>query len=189
MTRTTAALGVVLLSVAGLTVVRAQTQGAADPGPRDIMPALLQEVRGLRVAMEQMTSAGARVQLALGRLQLQESRLTAANARLIEVRSQLASAQRQAAETQEQAAELEAMLAGQRQMPASPPGFSAEQARGLVSQQLSGMQHEAAGANANLQRLLAQEAALANDVSAEQARWSDLNQRLEDLERSLRPLK
>ena len=39
------------------------------------MPALLTEVRGLRVAMEQMTSAGARVQLALGRLQLQESRL------------------------------------------------------------------------------------------------------------------
>ena len=122
MTRTTAALGVVLLSVAGLTVVRAQTQGAADPGPRDIMPALLQEVRGLRVAMEQMTSAGARVQLALGRLQLQESRLTAANARLIEVRSQLASAQRQAAETQEQAAELEAMLAGQRRCRHLPRG-------------------------------------------------------------------
>ena len=85
MTRTTAGLGAVLLSIAGLTVVRAQTQGTADPGPRDIMPALLQEVRGLRVAMEQMTSAGARVQLALGRLQLQESRLTAANARLTEV--------------------------------------------------------------------------------------------------------
>ena len=49
----------------------AQTPGASQSG--DIMPALLQEVRGLRVAMEQMTSAGARVQLALGRLQLQES--------------------------------------------------------------------------------------------------------------------
>ena len=34
-----------------------------------------------------------------------------------------------------------------------------------------------------------QENVLANDVSTEQARWSDLNQRLEDLERSLRPVK
>ena len=58
-----------------------------------------------------------------------------------------------------------------------------------MSEQLSGLQREAAAANANLQRLLSQEAANANDASTEQARWSDLNQRLEDLERSLRPLK
>ena len=169
------------------SLAAAQTSGGGNSG--DILPALLTEVRGLRVAMEQMTSAGARVQLALGRLQLQESRLTAANARLTEVRNQLATAQRQAAAMQEQAADLEGALSGQRPMPAAPPGFSAEQTRGLVSEQLSGMQREAAAANANLQRLLAQEAALANDLSTEQARWSDLNQRLEDLERSLRPLK
>ena len=40
------------------------------------MPALLQEVRGLRAAIEQMTASASRVQLALGRLQLQEQRLT-----------------------------------------------------------------------------------------------------------------
>jgi peptidoglycan hydrolase CwlO-like protein len=171
----------------GGSIAAAQAPGSSNSG--DIMPALLQEVRGLRVAMEQMTSAGARVQLALGRLQLQESRLTAANARLTEVRNQLAAAQRQATATQEQATELEGVLSGQRPMPPSSPGFSAEQTRGLMSEQLSGLQREAAAANANLQRLLAQEAALANDLSTEQARWSDLNQRLEDLERSLRPLK
>ena len=41
-----------------------------------------------------------------------------------------------------------------------------------MSEQLSGLQREAAAANANLQRLLGQEAALANDLSTEQARWS-----------------
>ena len=169
------------------SIAAAQTPGASNNG--DIMPALLQEVRGLRAAIEQMTASASRVQLALGRLQLQEQRLAAATARLTEMRHQLATAQRQAVAVQEQAAELEGALSGQRPMPGSPPGFSAEQTRALVSEQLSGLQREATSANANLQGQLAQEAALANDVSAEQARWSDLNQRLEDLERSLRPVK
>ena len=93
MTRTTAALGRRAAGTCRLTVARAQTPSSARPGPdRDIMPALLQEVRGLRAAMEQMTSAGSRVQLALGRLQLQEQRLNAANGRSTEIRSQLAGA-------------------------------------------------------------------------------------------------
>jgi uncharacterized protein involved in exopolysaccharide biosynthesis len=44
-------------------------------------------------------------------------------------------------------------------------------------------------ANADVQRLTAQENALAGEVSAEEARWADLNRQLEDLERSLRPVK
>ena len=50
------------------------------------MPELLAEVRGLRAAIEQMTSSASRVQLALGRLQLQEPRLNAANGRLAGIR-------------------------------------------------------------------------------------------------------
>ena len=75
-------------------------------------------------------------------------------------------------------------------MPARPPGSSARaDARDSLRTAVTACSGEAAAANADLQRLLAQEAALANDVSTEQARWSDLNQRLEDLERSLRPVK
>ena len=81
------------------------------------------------------------------------------------------------------------MLSGQREMPGRPQDSVPSRRAGCSPEQLPGMQREAAAANANLQRLSSQEAALANDVSTEQARWSDLNQRLEDLERSLRPLK
>ena len=43
--------------------------------------------------------------------------------------------------------------------------------------------------NADVQRLTAEEATIATDVESEQARWIEFNQRLEDLERALRPLK
>ena len=41
----------------------------------DTTAALLVEVRGLRAALEQLASAGPRVQLMFGRLQLQEQRI------------------------------------------------------------------------------------------------------------------
>src|SRR3954464_2680114 len=59
----------------------------------DVLPALLVEVRGLRAAMEQMASAGPRVQLALGRVQLQEQRINNLIRRLDEMRLTLGGAQ------------------------------------------------------------------------------------------------
>ncbi len=115
-----------MLAAAVLLVVgswaAAQTPGASSS--RDIMPELLAEVRGLRAAIEQMTSSASRVQLALGRLQLQEQRLNAANGRLAEIRVQLAGTQRRAAELQEQVAGLESMLSGQSEMPKPDPNMT-----------------------------------------------------------------
>ena len=51
------------------------------------MSALLTEVRGLRQALEEMGTAGPRVQLALGRLQLQEQRVNTAIRRLESIRA------------------------------------------------------------------------------------------------------
>jgi len=165
----------------------AQTPGASNS--RDIMPEVLAEVRGLRVAIEQMTSSASRVQLALGRLQLQEQRLSAANGRLAEIRVQLAGSQRRAAELQEQVTGLESMLSGQAELPKPDPNMTAEQVRRLLTMEMQSAQREISKANADVQRLSNEESALTNDVSTEQARWSDLNQRLEELERSLRPVK
>ena len=47
-------------------------QNRAEPN-QDVLAQLLVEIRGLRATMEQMGSAGPRVQLALGRIQLQEA--------------------------------------------------------------------------------------------------------------------
>jgi hypothetical protein len=40
-----------------------------------------------------------------------------------------------------------------------------------------------------VQRVAAEEATYAAEVVTEQVRWTEFNQRLEDLERALRPLK
>jgi hypothetical protein len=51
--------------------------------------------------------------------------------------------------------------------------------------QLKGYKTLAARANLEVQRLQNDEAAIVQDISAEQGRWTELNQRLEALERSL----
>src|SRR3972149_2796185 len=56
--------GVGALSVGFVVSIAAQ---GPRPQDSDVLPALLTEVRGLRAAIEQMASAGPRVQLALGR--------------------------------------------------------------------------------------------------------------------------
>ena len=48
---------------------------------------------------------------------------------------------------------------------------------------------ELASRSAEMQRVTAEEAAYATEVATEQARWTEINQRLEELERLLRPLK
>jgi chromosome segregation ATPase len=159
----------------GLAGVRAQTQGQSGSG--DIMPALLTEVRGLRAAMERMASAGARVQLALGRLQLQEQRLNTAIRRLDEARTRLTQLQRMVADQQDQLVMLESAIKEGRE------GLTADQ--GQTEEMLKQHKRGIARSMSEVQHLTADEAALANDVANEQARWAESNQRLEELERKL----
>lgn len=184
MRRTNAALLAAVVLMAGWTVVRAQAPGT--PGAPDIMPALLEEVRGLRAALEQMSSAGARVQLALGRLQLQEQRVNTAVKRLDEARTRLGQLQPQEADLQRQVANFDAALKDGR-------GFKSPSGEGPTREELEDVradhQRRLAQLRTEIQRLSAEESVYATDVANEQARWTELNQRLEDLERALRPLK
>ena len=184
MRRTAGALAVFGVLLAGWTVLRAQTPAPRGPGSADIMPALLEEVRGLRASLEQMSSAGARVQLALGRLQLQEGRLNASLKRQDEVRQRLAEALKHQAEVQQQVAGLDREFKEQarRGRGEGPTPEQIEDMRAHHRQQLAIF-------NADVQRLTAEEATIATDIANEQARWIEFNQRLEDLERALRPLK
>ena len=70
----------------------------------DVLPALLVEVRGLRAAMEQMASAGPRVQLAVRRVQLQEQRINTLIRRLDEAHAAVAQAQTPYADLKRRAA-------------------------------------------------------------------------------------
>jgi chromosome segregation ATPase len=173
------AVVLIVIAVAG-GIAAASAQDRRPAPSQDIMPALLTEVRGLRAAMEAMASSGARVQLALGRVQLQEQRLNTSIRRLEEVRGRLNQVQRSAAEHQNQIDGLEANLK-------EPPGDPAEarevaaQIEGLLGQ----LRRQSTLFAAEVQQLTADEAALASDVASEQARWTEYNQRLEELERSL----
>jgi hypothetical protein len=164
------ALGIVS-ALGGAAVGQAQ---APAGGQTDVLAALLTEVRGLRAAMEQMAAAGPRVQLALGRLQLQEQRVNTVVRRLEAVRTNLSAAQR------EHDAAASRLRDVEKAREAVDPSERKE-----AEMVLPRLQRALAQAAGEVQRLLAEESALNVDISGEQARWSDINRRLEELERSL----
>jgi chromosome segregation ATPase len=120
------------------------------------------------------------VQLALGRVQLQEQRLNTSIRRLEEVRARLHQAQSAAATHQVQIETLETRL----KEPPDDPREARQQAAELEAL-LPHLRQQSNRFAADVQQLTADEAALANEVSSEQARWTEFNQRLEELERSL----
>lgn len=152
--------------------------GQAVPAPKneDVLPALLVEVRGLRAAMEQMASAGPRIQLFVSRLQLQEARMNTMIRRLDAVRESLASGQRELANAQDQQTRFEASLASDR--------ATAGQREELL-QMLPRVKRDVADHRAAVARLTAEEGQLTQDLAVEQGRWTDINQRLDELERAL----
>ena len=168
MRTTTLVVGIALIVAAlAVTATRAQEQ----PG---ILPSLLVEVRGLRAAIEQMVSAGPRVQLALGRLQLQEQRLNTLIVKLDGIRDKLVMNQRQAVQRQQQMAQLEMAVRD------APNAEEREQANHMIVM----MKGEITDAQTEVQRLTVEEATTAAEISSEQNRWNDFNQ-LEELERTL----
>src|SRR5688500_4578503 len=89
------------LAAAVVMAAVANVSGQSPAAPRQpdanhaVVVALLVEVKGLRPAMEQMASAGPRVQLFASRLQLQETRINNMIRRLDTVRDRMAEAQRE----------------------------------------------------------------------------------------------
>lgn len=168
--------GLIVLFI-GLGVSTNASQSAArQSSQEDVLPALLVEVRGLRAAMEQMASAGPRVQLALGRVQLQEQRVNNLTRRIEEGRNRLGETQRAYDEVQQQLRQFQEMI---RNPPAQGP--SIEDLQGMARQH----EREVARLAADVQRLTAELTTMEGDLTTEQGRWIDLNQRMETLEQSL----
>jgi predicted nuclease with TOPRIM domain len=160
-----------LVAVGGSLAVRAEQMA---PAP-DVLTALLTEVRGLRAVLEQMATAGPRVQLALGRLQLQEQRIGNQVRRLDSVRAGLLAAQRELEPLERLATEVTQTI---RDYPNS-------EGRREDERKLAEIKAELAKRQVEVQRLLTEESLLTQDISAEQNRWTEFNQRLEELERAL----
>jgi chromosome segregation ATPase len=172
-------ISVFILIAAGLGVGaalqdRLTAQASQGAQGQDVLPALLVEVRGLRAAMEQMASSGPRVQLALGRLQLQEQRVNNLLRRLEAARASLAGAQRDEEKARQMIATLE-----------EASKSSDERLRRPSEEELVYAKRAYAGASSELQRLQVEESGVVQELATEQGRWSDINQRMEELERAL----
>jgi hypothetical protein len=170
------ALGVataVFMLASGAFAVRGAAQ-TPQPSGTDVLPALLQEVKGLRAAMEQMATSNAHAQLLVGRLQLQESRMNSMIRRLDTVRDERAKAQAGYDEIRNSMKLLQAGPTAN-----DPPQEQREAILAQFRQQID-------GAKAAADRWAAEETQLTSDLAAEQARWIDINQRLDELERSLK---
>lgn len=169
--------GQLLFAAAGIVVVIGTVVVAqgGQPAQPNVLDALLMEVRGLRVAMEQMATAGPRVQLALGRLQLQEQRVNTMIRRVESLRDAVAKAEKDVATSQAQLAMMEKVAPEE-----LPPGDE-----NPMAAMIKGFRAAIAAGTAEVQRLQAEEASLQQDVAVEQGRWSDINRALEDLERAM----
>jgi hypothetical protein len=173
-TVTLSVIVVLMVGMAGALIGRGLSASEQQPQEPAVLSALLTEVRGLRAAMEQMASAAPRVQLALGRLQLQEQRVNTLLRRLETTRETLRRAQDELAETQTHLPGLEASVRD-RTAPNLPQATA----------ELEMIKVHLGRQSGEVQRLLAEEASLVADVSAEQGRWTQINQRLEEMERAL----
>jgi chromosome segregation ATPase len=172
--------GGVIAAVVFAAAANLSGQSAASARPPDageqVLSALLVEVRGLRAAMEQMASAGPRVQLFASRLQLQETRINTMVRRLDEVRDRGAAARREHDASQQQVTELEAAVTS---------GSSTPIPREELEQMLKARRNGLKLAKAALDRNVAEENQLMQDLTTEQARWNEINQRLDELEKLL----
>jgi predicted nucleic acid-binding Zn-ribbon protein len=158
---------VALLSLAGAAPARAQAAAPADP-----IRELLAEVRGLRAALERAATVGARIQLLVARVQIQEQRIADLTRRADGLRAEMRSVDQ----------EMAAMAMQQKLMidKDAPP----EQREGMAE-----MIKLFAGNTERLekrkQELFSEEQLVAQQISLDQGRWSDINDQLEQLERSL----
>ncbi|HYE87086.1 MAG TPA: hypothetical protein VEA16_12070, partial [Vicinamibacterales bacterium] len=154
----------------------ALAQSATAPPARDVIAELLEEVRGLRQAMERAATVGARIQLLVARVQLQEQRIAELSRRLVSVRSQLADLDQQAADATRQVNSIEASLEAGKVSPNEREDLEA-----YVKY------HKTKVAQTEKRRadLANEESLLMQQVAADQGRWSDVNSQLDDIERSL----
>jgi chromosome segregation ATPase len=176
MSRVTSRAWMILSTVTGLILLGTTTGGQTPQQPnQDTLGALLVEVRGLRNAIEQMASAGPRIQLAMGRLQIQEQRINTLVRRADGVRDALAAANKRATEIQDRVKNMQRSLETD-----LDPAFRSEREAGLpIAKQ------DLARALAEVQRLQMEESDAASQVANEQTRWAEINQRLEELDRAL----
>ena len=189
--RTLTVLVIAVLTLAAVMPADARAQRAATPDPST---ALLQEIRGLRAELTQLTQTSLRMQLLMARLQLQEHRIMYFDRQRAELHTQRLAATERAANAAMDIERTEAQLKSLRPGSSSAPIGPGQQVgqpdmsqfmRPMLELALQGAREEAEAASKAEQQLRAQEAEAIANLSQEQGRWDEFNLRLDELERSL----
>lgn len=163
------ALVIVLLGGLLIPVTLEAQAPVADP-----IRELLTEVRALRLAMERSATVGARIQLLVARVQMQEQRIAELSRRAATLRDDIAKVDTEIARTAGEAKRMEGML---ERVPAEDrEGFG---------RQIENMKAQSVLPQKRRQDLLNEEALVSQQMAADQGRWSDVNNQLDELERSL----
>jgi hypothetical protein len=171
------ALAIVALGVTATMNLAAVSQ--STQGSNDAMAALLSEVHALRLAMEKSAAVTPRVQLTLARLNIEEQRTARLGAQLEQVRRQLSESVLESQRTSDELAEYDKRLQTESD---SPVKTALERERVVLARRLGEQ-------NATQQQLRLRENEAAQLFSAEQSRWVQLNDRLDELERLLAPVR
>jgi DNA repair exonuclease SbcCD ATPase subunit len=169
-------IGLVATLFLGITMavaLRAQTRASASASD-DAVAALVVEIRALRTELSQVASASVRSQLLVTRVQLQEQRLMHLDRQRADVSGKLADAEKN-----------RTALAAQLKMFENPGTDVPAQQRHEMEKMLDGFKAQVQAAQANEAALRTEQDGLLNAIATEQSRWSDFNNRLDDLERAL----
>ena len=170
----------IALLCALVAVAWSEKMPAAQPfgsASNDVMSALLQEVHGLRLAMEQSAAIAPRVQLTLARLNIEEQRIAQLAGQFDRARQEVTNMTTSRARMAENLDEAEKLL----------QTTSDEHKRRELELQIRDLKQQVKMFNATEQAAQTRENEAAQALTTEQNRWNDLNARLDELERLLPP--
>ena len=147
-----------------------------QPAPQaDSTAALVQELRALRQAVEQMLAATVRVQLLMGRLQLQETRILSLGRQSTDIEARLAGLRQ----------EKDGLAMQQKVFAFMPDRTEDPKAREEAKQANEALAERLKEIETRYLALQNEQATIQQTIATEQGRWGDFNQRLEELERLL----
>src|SRR5262249_45985123 len=159
----------------GLLVAAAVAASGQSQRPPATLDDLLGEIRGLRADLRQTTRASAQMQLLTARLQLQEQRIAVLANHRADITARLA-------------VETPLRADAERRVRAFDEEKPANESVGIPGAELAAMEKQFKAEYAQHrdaeQQLRTQESELSAQIAAEQNRWQEFNNRLDELERS-----
>jgi chromosome segregation ATPase len=166
-TRAVWAVAIGALAIAGVASGQAHRPDAT-------LDELVVEVQALRAEMNQAAGASIRAQLLIGRLQMEDARIASVVRELELVQSELATGAPGRSETAGRLRELEEALIS-----------TSGEARADVERELNAMRAVSQQSDRRVELLKRRESGLGRELEEDQARWSQINAQLENVEQAI----